>query len=375
MYDSVPARVVIEATTVSGQTIPFAESFPTSHEEHGPSHHVFVRVESAEATGYGEGTALQWFTGETAATMERVAREELCPRIEGLSTTAALAEFRDLTGRLPGHPGAKVAVEAALLDLRARELGVPLHALLGDQRRTELPCASAVGALSPETVAERVAAGYERGYRTFKIKADGDVARDTERIEAVTGTLRQRASPAEVHLRVDANTGWESVERTTRVIDELTHPEYLEYLEQPVAPEAVGDLRSLRTTHGVPVFADEAAGSLADVRRLTNGQAAVSGFCGKLAKTGSVRELVTMARVGAAAGLPVTLVTAFGTSLAVALNCHLGAVVPELSSATELVGDLLAEDPVDAPLPTAPTLRVPDGPGVGVRPDPTVFDE
>lgn len=364
---------MLNTATAIGSEIAFDHDFPTSYDDHGPTHHLFVRLEDDDGTvGYGEGSALKWFTGETTATMETVAREALLPALEGLDADRALGEFRDLARRLPGHPGAKAAVEMALLDLRAKKLDVPVRDLLGPVRRTEVPIAFASGALPASTVAEDAAAAYDEGYRTFKIKADGDRDGDAARINAVTRELADRAD--DVNVRVDANTGWESYERATSAIERMERLDLVEYLEQPVAADATGDLRALRTSYGVPVFADEAVHGVEEVRELIRDTPAISGFCAKLAKTGSLYDIVRMGELARDAGLPVTLVSAFETSLGVAANLHLAAVLPELSSAAELGPGLIAEDPVDDPLEARPSQPVPDGPGLGVELDDALFE-
>lgn len=371
----VRVECVLTTAKAIGREIAFATDFPTSYDDHGPTHHLFVRVEDEEGTiGYGEGSALKWFTGETTATMETVTRETLLPAIDGLDADRALGEFRDLTRRLPGHPGAKAAVEMALLDLRAKQLGVPVRDLLGPVRRTEVPIAFASGALPASEVAENAGDAYAEGYRTFKIKADGNLVGDAARINAVTRELADRGDAADVNVRVDANTGWESYERARSAVERMDRLDLVEYFEQPVAADAAGDLRALRTSLGVPVFADEAIHGVEEVRKLTRETSAISGFCAKLAKTGSLLDVVRMGELARDAGLPVTLVSAFETSLGVAANLHVAAVLPELSSAAELGPGLIAEDPVDQPLEEAPIQPVPEEPGLGVELDDSLFE-
>lgn len=365
---------MLTAVNVVGREIGFATDFPTSYDDHGPTHHVFVRIQGEGVVGYGEGSALKWFTGDTSETMESIIRSEFAPRLEGLSTENALGTFRDLASRLPGHPGAKAGIEMALFDLRAKELGVPVHSLLGQVRRDEIPLSYASGALPAETVAENVVEAFEEGFRTFKIKVDGNIDGDTARINAVTRELADRVDPSEAFVRADANTGWESYERAVRAIDRIERQEFIEYFEQPVATDAVGDLRALRTTRGVPVFADEAVHGVDEVRELTRDTPAISGFCAKLAKAGSLLDIVRMGELAKDAGLPVTLVSAFETSLGMAANLHIASVLPTLSSAAELGANLIEEDPVDTSIPRQAVTPVPDDVGLGVELDDRLFE-
>lgn len=366
---------VIVDTDVVGRDVPYAESFPTSYGDDLPTQHVFVRLRGERHVGYGEGSALQRFTGETTATMAHVVDDLLLPVVADRPVRAAMGRFREAAERLPGHPGAKAAVEGALLDLRAKQLGVPVADLLGTQRRTEVPLAFAIGARPAEDVVAEVVDAHERGFRTFKVKADGDLQDDVERVRAVVDALDERASPAAVDVRVDANTGWERSERALQVIERVDDRGFVEYYEQPVAADAVTDLRSLRRHAGVPVFADEPVHDTGDVAALLAPPPAVSGVCVKLAKTGSLRELVVMGELAAEANRPVTLVSAFESSLGMAANLHVAAVLPRLTSAAELGADLIAEDPVVDSIRTRPSVAVPDGPGLGVDLDADLFDD
>lgn len=363
----------ISTVDVESRTIPLGESFPTSYGDL-PTDHCYVRVTDGDIVGYGEGAALRTFTGETAATMATVARDHYAPAVVEEPPDAALRSLADARDRLPGHPGAAVAVEAAVLDLKAQRRGVPLRDLLGPTRRTTVPTVYAVGGVPPEAAVDRVASGLEAGYTRFKLKANGEPRPDAERIGAVIDRLASHGEPDELSVRIDANTGWETAEGAARAVERVERPEYVEYLEQPVTPAATADLRQLRRNSGLDVFADESIHDLSDVRSLLAEPAAVSGVCLKLAKTGSLREWTTMAEVVADAGRPVTPISAFQTSLGAALTLHLCATVPRLSAAAEIVPDMVAEDPATDPLDVAPETPVPDGPGIGVDLPDSLFD-
>jgi muconate cycloisomerase/chloromuconate cycloisomerase len=358
---------------VTTREVPLAESFPTSYGDL-PTDHCYVRVSDGETVGYGEGAALRTFTGETAATMAVAAREHYAPAVVDEPPDAALAALAAARDHLPGHPGAAVAVESAVLDLKARKRGVPLRDLLGPTRRRTVPTVSVVGGVPPDDAVDRVEAGLDGGYTRFKLKANGDPTTDARRINAVTERLAAEGRPEDFSVRIDANTGWETAERAMRALGAVEHAEYVEYVEQPVAPDATADLRHLRRESGLPVFADESIHDLGDVRELTAEPAAVSGACLKLAKTGSIREWLTMAELAGDAGRPVTPISAFDTSLGAALTLHLCATVPRLSVGAELIPDMVTEDPATEPLDTGPEMAVPDGPGIGVELPDELFD-
>ena len=176
------------------------------------------------------------------------------------------------------------------------------------------------------------------------------------------------------NVRIDPNTGWKTFERTRSIVEQLDHRQFIEYLEQPVPESATEDLKLIRTSLGIPVVADEAVHNTSDLRRLISPPRAISGFCAKLAKIGGFQNILSLGHQGAASDVPVTLVSAFETSLGFAANLHLAAVLPQISSAAELGANHLSVDPVQTSLDREPTKEVPDGPGLGVCLEDTVFE-
>lgn len=155
---------------------------------------------------------------------------------------------------------AVTALEAALLDLLGKFLGVPTAALLGegqqrdevemlgylfyigDRNQTDLPYLSNLDAkddwsrlrheraLTPEAVVALAEAAYERyGFNDFKLK--GGVLRGEEEIEAVTA-LSERFPQSRITL--DPNGAW-SLEEAVRLCRGLHH--VLAYAEDPCGAE------------------------------------------------------------------------------------------------------------------------------------------
>jgi L-alanine-DL-glutamate epimerase-like enolase superfamily enzyme len=353
---------------IAGQNIPIADDFPVSYESHTMTDHVFVRLHTdAGLTGYGEGTALPWFTGETTASMVAFVEEWLGPRVVGKELDAAAADIAAFAGSFPANPGAKAAVELALLDLRGKRAGAPVRELLGSTMNPEIPCVYPVPGLEPERAAEVTQDGLDAGFRRFKIKATGNIDADVARIDTVTDMLSGDAT-----ARVDPNTSWENFATAKRVIDQLTDPEKIEYFEQPVAPDRPEDLRQLWDATGIQMFADEFVHDLADVEQLGRDNLA-AGIHLKLAKTGSLLTLAHLAETARHHDMKATPVSAFGTSLEVSAVLHLAATMPNIPTACELDPSLIAKDPSTEHITVEPTVTPPDGPGLGIELDDSVF--
>lgn len=155
---------------------------------------------------------------------------------------------------------AVTALEAALLDLLGKFLGVPVAALLGegqqrqrvemlgylfyigDRNKTDLPYLSGQDgkddwtrlrneeALTPKAVVKLAEAAYKRyGFNDFKLK--GGVFRGEEEIEAVTA-LAERFPQARITL--DPNGAW-SLSEAIRLCRDQNH--VLAYAEDPCGAE------------------------------------------------------------------------------------------------------------------------------------------
>jgi len=243
----------ITGLDVVGERLPMADAFPVSYESRADTEHVFVRLRTDEGSvGYGEGTALPWFTGEVTEGMVAVVERYLAPRVVGETLDDATAASMAFLDQFPHATGAKAAVDLALLDLRGKRAGVPVRELLGPTVTDEVSVTRVLPAVAPDTAAARAREAAADGFRSFKVKADGDPEGDADRINAVL-----EAIPETVRLRVDANTGWRRFGTALDALERVDRPEKLEYVEQPVTTANAEEMRRLWERTGVPVYADE----------------------------------------------------------------------------------------------------------------------
>ena len=68
---------------------------------------------------------------------------------------------------------AKAAIEMALLDLKGRALGIPVHSLLGGALTHDVTLNAWIGTVAPEQAAREAAEWLRRGFTTAKIKVSG----------------------------------------------------------------------------------------------------------------------------------------------------------------------------------------------------------
>jgi L-alanine-DL-glutamate epimerase-like enolase superfamily enzyme len=258
---------------------------------------------------------------------------------------------------LRGNGSARGAVSAALHDLAARRLGVPLYRLWGlDPARA--PRSSFTIALAPDDAALAARVAEAAAYPILKVKlgSPAGAARDAEIIRRV-----RELAPAKV-LRVDANAAWSPKQavRMSAVCDEVG----VEFVEQPVAAGDVEGLRFVRAHGALPVVADESCVTAADAARLA-AAGAVDGVNLKLSKCGGLREALRIVAVARAHGLLVMCGCMIETSLGITAAAHLA---PLLDAADLDGAALLARDPYRGATIDGGVVALPDGPGLGVVP-------
>ena len=251
-------------------------------------------------------------------------------------------------GFLP--PAALAALDAALHDLAAKRLEIPVYRLLG-LARPEPVSAYTLAIADLETTlreAEELA-----GFPIFKMKVGGE--EDLETVRAVA-----RASNAA--LWIDANEAF-SPKEAPGIAHELKSMR-VRLIEQPV-PAAAGSEALRRVTEAaepLPVVADESAVDARDVPRL---HGCVSGVNIKLAKCGGIRGALRMIHVAHTHGMLVMLGCMVETSLGIAAAAQVSGLVDfvDLDGAM-----LLAEDPFTGPIYEKGRIRLQATSGLGVEP-------
>ena len=85
---------------------------------------------------------------------------------------------------------AEAAVEMALVDLKARVLGLSVHDLLGGRVKDVVSLNAWIGTVPPAQAAREALAWCERGFRPAKIKVSGATDEGVERVAHTSGGIR-----------------------------------------------------------------------------------------------------------------------------------------------------------------------------------------
>jgi galactonate dehydratase len=154
------------------------------------------------------------------------------------------------------------AVEAALLDIKGKALGVPVYELLGGMQRDRL---ASYGngwfgdAATPEAFATRASEAVAMGFTALKWDPFGDAYLEMDRKQrnatiAIVEAVRAAVGPdidlmIEVHGRLNATTAIAMARELARF-----NPRWL---EEPLPPESIDALADVRANSPIPIATGE----------------------------------------------------------------------------------------------------------------------
>ncbi|HEX4393292.1 MAG TPA: enolase C-terminal domain-like protein [Mycobacterium sp.] len=257
-----------------------------------------VRISGGGETGIG-------FT-YGAAECGTVIRSTLAPLIadRDIMDLPALWESMVRAVRNSGRQGAIgyaiSAVDAALWDLKARILGLPLHRLLG-AIRADIPVYASGGFTTYDEaqLGEQLDQWLSVGSTRVKIKIGESwgtrVDRDLDRM----AQTRRRIGD-DVQLFIDANGGY-SAKQAIRVMNQAADLD-VRWFEEPVSSDNLTGLAQVRAAVDADVAAGEYGYDIFTFRRLCDARA-VDCLQADVSRCGGITEWLRVAAVAASFGL------------------------------------------------------------------------
>jgi o-succinylbenzoate synthase len=341
---------------------PFRTSFGTEYRRDV----LLVKAVGPDTEGWGECVAMAQplYSAEYVDGAAEVIRRFLLPAVGSLPAVDAHA-VEPVFARIKGHPMAKAAVQTAILDAQLRAAGTSFGSFLGAVRPS-VPAGVSVGIMDSlpallDAVEGYLAAGYLR--IKLKIEPGWDVA--------PVRAVRERFGP-DVLLQVDANTAYTLAD--ARQLARLD-PFDLLLIEQPLPEDDLRGHAALARLIRTPVCLDESVTSArAAADAIAMGACAIVNI--KPGRVGGYLEARRVHDVCAANGIAVwaggMLETGLGRAANVALAALPGFTLPGDTSASDRY---YARDITDPFVLEDGHVRVPTGPGIGVRPDPDTLAE
>jgi L-alanine-DL-glutamate epimerase-like enolase superfamily enzyme len=354
--EPVPLRIPFRAGTKSDASAWGDSNLPAADS-------LLVKVTTDQGlVGWGEA-----FGFRAVASAKLAIDQLIAPLCVGRDATRIESLMLDVQKKLHvfGRGGALAfaisAVDIALWDIAGKAANVPLCRLLGGGV-ANLPCyASLIRYSDPPLLRGAVRHAIEAGFRTLKLHE--------AELPAVRAA-REEAGP-DIELTLDVNCPWTLNE--ARPIAAELKPLNLKWLEEPLwPPENFNGLAELRRTSGIPIAAGENVYTLMDFERLLAAKA-VDFVQPSPAKMGGISELRKIFALAAVHNIPVMPHSFYdGPGLLAAI--HATAALGSADSMIEWRAfDLEATIYGDRLSPKGGRISVPQGPGLGMDPDPEVI--
>jgi len=308
---------------------------------------VFVKLQKDGIVGYGEAAPNVRYGENAELTRQRISEAKEIFENNALFHYMNIKDALD--EKIIDQSCAKAALDMALMDWIGKSFGVPLYKYWG-LNPSDAPVTSfSIGIDTTEVIKQKVREA--KSYPILKIKVG------TERDKEIISTVR---SVTDKPIRVDANEGWKSKETALKNIEWLTS-QGVEFIEQPMPSTMLEETAWLRERVEIPIIADEAVKSSADIPILAE---AYDGINIKLMKSGGLLEAFRMIQMAKALKLKIMLGCMIESSVAVSAAAHLAPFVDW----ADLDGNLLiSNDPFSGVKVKEGRLIFNNNPGLGVE--------
>jgi L-alanine-DL-glutamate epimerase-like enolase superfamily enzyme len=337
---------------------------------------VLVKLTDNEgATGWGEARPMPQWSYETSESIATTIHRYLAPAILGQEITDRWGlheRMQRVVGRGPstGFPLAKAAIDMAVHDLCAREVGLPLRCYLGgSQEHSTVELSYTLIEHEVEAVRREVQTAREKGFRHFNFKVALTPATEV----ALARAIREEAGPA-AFIWADANQGFQPHE--VLALAGGFADVGVDVLEQPFPADQFQLMRRLRGHCPIPLAVDEASVSPADFFHYA-AEGLVDYLVVKVTRSGGLWPSLQQMAVASSAGLPLLvsgLTDGFLTKLAV---CQLAAAWgyrgPAALNGSQFLDEAMLY-PGKARQESDGTVHLGEQSGIGVQPDEQALD-
>lgn len=253
--------------------------------------------------------------------LERLFLQDVWPYLDGKYPAGLVHRIARPRGgnlrpfSLPAHE----AVQVALWDLMAKQLGLPLWRVLGGEDGANSVQAYASGLdfhLSDDAFCTLFGEADARGYSAFKIKVGHPVfERDLHRLDLLRRTVRRDAT-----IMVDANEAWGAKEALMKISAMRDAGFALTWVEDPILRHDFDGLRLLRQSLPFTMINSgeylDASGKLALMQ---------AGATDILNVHGQITDVLRIAWVANEWGIPISLGNTF-----LEVGVHLSLALPEV---------------------------------------------
>ncbi len=265
---------------------------------------VIVELREGTLSGYGEAAVNKYYH----VGVEEVLKDlnELKPIIERASTEQPEAFWAKMHPYLKNNSFAHCALDMAFWDLHARKQGLPLYQLWKLNPKKNPLTNYTIGIGEIETMRARI---REMPWPLYKIKLGTD--HDLEIIKS----LREET---EATFRVDANCAW-SAAQTIQLSEEFKNVG-VEFIEQPLPANKMGEMEAVFQQAVLPLIADESCIEENDVAQCYG---KFHGINIKLTKCGGLTPALRMIRQARERNMKVMVGCMTESSVGISAIAHL----------------------------------------------------
>lgn len=326
-------------------------------------------VDEDGVEGWGESYVWLPETGTSQREMAAAIRDHLARYVLGSRPTDVQAMAARMDRNVARNELAKGVLDIACHELAARQVGRPVHDLIGGAVVDRIPLCGLLPLAAPDTTAGLASAYQRAGYRTVRIKLGTGPLADRD----VIAEVRARCGD-DLRIRVDYNQAY-SAAGAARALA-LLEPLGIDAAEQPLP---VGDLLGmveLQRRTPIPLFLHEGFFSLGDaVALLDAGGAGVMGINGE--RPGGITGALRAIDYAAARGLG-TIIHNQPLGIGTAAHAHIAAARwDRLGHDPEIAGDVMFEQHLTTARYAVEDgcLVLPGGPGWGIAVDRDAVDD
>jgi o-succinylbenzoate synthase len=312
-------------------------------------------MDSSGVTGYGDCAPLPQAGTEPADFAETWLQEQLNSLL--LKDVETSLEQLPPPGYVP--PAAYCGLETALLDLHAKQGGIPLATYLNPAAARTIPVSANIGTLSGDAH-QHADEAVTKGYRILKLKVGlTNIDEELRRVHLLSETL-----PSDCQLRLDANLAW--TEGSARRFIEGIKGLPIESLEEPLQEPNLTTLSELQQASGFSLAVDESFECL-ELDRILH-EKPVRRLILKPMARGGLKACLDIARRADAAGLEIVVTSTVDSAAGVWAATQLAAALGERS--TPLAHGLSTASWLSYDLGPPPeivngTITLPATPGLG----------
>lgn len=309
---------------------------------------VHTRFTKGGRTGFGEGAPIVRYNESPKEA--KAALDTLAGQISAGNPRFFEKFLGEIRGKLGEHQrAAMAAVDIAIMDWVGKALNIPLYEYFGLDPSDAPVTTFSIGIDTPAITKQKTVEAEQ--YPVLKIKVG--LKTDEETIAAVRSVTKKP-------LRVDANEGWTDREEAVRKINWL-ETQGVEFIEQPMPAHMIEELKYVRKRVHLPIIADEACTSAAQIPQLKE---VYDGINVKLDKAGGILEAYRWIKMARALNMQVMI----GCMISSSCSCTAAAMLSPLVDYADLDGPLLiANDPYEGVKYDKGKIILPNRPGLGLK--------